>query len=89
MAVSLLSSVAVSATAAGGDPFVPQDRAAGHRLISVGLTSDQRLVGFDVHNPAESWSLGKVSGLSGDTKLVGIDFRVQNGKLYGVGDRGG
>ncbi|MER5967266.1 DUF4394 domain-containing protein, partial [Streptomyces sp. NPDC002057] len=89
MAVSLLSPVLASATAAGGDPFGPQGRASGHRLISVGLTSDQRLVGFDVHNPAESWSLGKVSGLSGDTKLVGIDFRVQNGKLYGVGDRGG
>ncbi len=28
-------------------------------------------------------------GLQGDTKLVGIDFRVQAGKLYGVGDKGG
>ncbi|MFD5692213.1 DUF4394 domain-containing protein [Streptomyces rubiginosohelvolus] len=28
-------------------------------------------------------------GLEKDTKLVGMDFRVQNSKLYGVGDKGG
>jgi hypothetical protein len=27
--------------------------------------------------------------LEGDTRLVGIDYRVQNGKLYGVGEKGG
>ncbi|MGW1642962.1 DUF4394 domain-containing protein [Streptomyces lavendulae] len=58
-------------------------------LHAIGLTSDQRLVEFDVNKPAKIWSLGKVSGLTGDTKLVGIDFRVQNEKLYGVGDKGG
>ncbi|TXS21702.1 DUF4394 domain-containing protein [Streptomyces sp. adm13(2018)] len=89
MTVSLLTPVLASATEAGGDPFGPRNRAASHGLISVGLTADQRLVGFDVRNPADTWALGKVSGLQGDTKLVGIDFRVQNGKLYGVGDRGG
>ncbi|GHA21492.1 hypothetical protein GCM10010372_21830 [Streptomyces tauricus] len=30
-----------------------------------------------------------IKGLVGDTKLIGIDFRVQNGLLYGVGDKGG
>ena len=31
-----------------------------------------------------------MQGLSGnDTALVGIDFRVQDGKLYGVGNGGG
>ncbi|MGW2303173.1 DUF4394 domain-containing protein [Streptomyces sp. NPDC001809] len=89
MTASLLSPVLASATEAGGDPFGPRNRAAGHSLVSVGLTADQRLVGFDVHHPADTWALGKVSGLRGDTKLVGIDFRVQNGKLYGVGDKGG
>ncbi len=28
-------------------------------------------------------------GLKKDTRPVGIDFRVQNTKLYGVGDKGG
>ncbi|MFB7583230.1 DUF4394 domain-containing protein [Streptomyces hydrogenans] len=58
-------------------------------LHAIGLTGDQRLVEFDVHKPSRTWSLGKVSGLAGDTRLVGIDFRVQNEKLYGVGDKGG
>ncbi|MFJ7985793.1 DUF4394 domain-containing protein [Streptomyces sp. NPDC096351] len=89
MTASLFSPVLASATEAGGDPFGPQHRAAGHGLISVGLTADQRLFGFDVRNPADTWSLGKIQGLRGDSKLVGIDFRVQNGKLYGVGDKGG
>ncbi|MER6393720.1 DUF4394 domain-containing protein [Streptomyces sp. NPDC001523] len=60
-----------------------------HDLRAVGLTSDQRLVEFDVDRPGKAFSIGKVSGLTGDTKIVGIDFRVQNEKLYGVGDKGG
>ncbi|MEU4266825.1 DUF4394 domain-containing protein [Streptomyces sp. NPDC026092] len=89
MAVSVLSPGLAAATAEGGDPFGPEGRAAGHGLFSVGLTADQRLVGFDAADPTDTWSRGKVSGLGGDGKLVGIDFRVQNGKLYGVGDKGG
>lgn len=58
-------------------------------LSAIGLTGDQRLVEFDVNKPSKTWSVGKVSGLRGDSKLVGIDFRVQNEKPYGVGDSGG
>lgn len=58
-------------------------------LRAIGLTGDQRLVKFEVDRPARVTSIGQVSGLLGDTKLIGIDFRVQNGKLYGVGDQGG
>ncbi|MGW0121850.1 DUF4394 domain-containing protein [Streptomyces sp. NPDC003327] len=76
--------LAVSDTASKTPPA--RDHKALH---AIGLTGDQRLVEFDVHKPSKTWSLGKVSGLSGDTKLVGIDFRVQNEKLYGVGDKGG
>ncbi|MFI7239065.1 DUF4394 domain-containing protein [Streptomyces cyaneofuscatus] len=62
----------------------------GHKaLTAVGLTADQRLVAFAVDRPARTTTIGKVSGLRGDTKVVGIDFRVQNEKLYGVGDKGG
>lgn len=62
----------------------------GHQaLTAIGLTADQRVVAFDVDRPSGSSAIGKVSGLRGDTKVVGIDFRVQNGKLYGVGDKGG
>lgn len=61
----------------------------GTRLRVVGLTADQRLVHFRECNPGRSKSAGAITGLIGDTALVGIDFRVQNGKLYGVGDAGG
>lgn len=58
-------------------------------LQVVGLTSDQRLVCFNEKLPQLARTIGSVNGLVTDTKLVGIDFRVQNGKLYGVGNMGG
>ena len=67
---------------------VPADRdGSGPRAI--GLTADGALVGFDTANPGASDEIGSVTGLKGDTSLVGIDYRVQDGKLYGVGDKGG
>lgn len=59
------------------------------RLSVVGLTDDQRLVRFGECNPGRTKSAGVITGLVGDTTIVGIDFRVQNGELYGVGDAGG
>ncbi|MFF5454715.1 DUF4394 domain-containing protein [Streptomyces sp. NPDC012950] len=88
VAASLISPALASAEAEDAGSSAPH-RAAHHRLTSVGLTSDQRLVEFTVTDPSGARSLGRVSGLKGDGKLVGIDFRVQNGKLYGVGDKGG
>ncbi|MFV0126672.1 DUF4394 domain-containing protein [Streptomyces sp. HMX112] len=58
-------------------------------LDVVGLTVDQQLVNFSDKAPSSPRSLGHIRGLVKDSKLVGIDYRVQNGKLYGVGDRGG
>jgi len=61
----------------------------GKGLRAIGLTADQRLVGFRVNKPDDARNIGKINGLMGDKKLVGIDYRVQDGKLYGVGDAGG
>jgi Domain of unknown function (DUF4394) len=61
----------------------------GRELKIIGLTSDQRLIRFDEDNPEDARTIGMVSGLGPDTSLVGIDFRVQDGKLYGVGNQGG
>lgn len=58
-------------------------------LSVVGLTTDNRLVCFNEREPGNARNIGEVSNLSGDVKLIGIDFRVQNGKLYGVGNAGG
>jgi hypothetical protein len=62
----------------------------GQGLAVVGLTSDQRLITFREHAPQGAKNLSPVSGLiDGDTVLVGIDYRVQDGNLYGVGNAGG
>jgi hypothetical protein len=61
-------------------------------LEVVGLTggAEQRLVCFSELLPALSRTIGVVgSGLSVDTRLVGIDYRPATGELYGLGDAGG
>ena len=55
----------------------------------VGLTDKGRLVKFRTASPDRIRRTARVQGLMDDQRLIGIDFRVQNGKLYGVGDRGG
>jgi Domain of unknown function (DUF4394) len=65
-------------------------RRSGRSLHAVGLTTDGRLVRFSTDTPGRTRNIGKVQkGLSGDQSLVGIDYRVQDGKLYGVGNNGG
>ena len=60
------------------------------RLTILGLTADQRLVKFNECRPGRLKEIGPVSGLQDrDKVLVGIDFRVQDGELYGLGDGGG
>jgi hypothetical protein len=60
------------------------------RLKVIGLTDDGRLVSFRAGFPSITKNIGFVNGLiSPDSSLVGIDFRVQDGKLYGAGNGGG
>ena len=68
-----------------------QDRGGGNgqALRVVGLTADGRLVAFNSERTRSVGSIGKVAGLSDDKSLVGIDYRIQDGKLYGVGNKGG
>lgn len=61
----------------------------GDDLQVVGLTADQRLICFREDDPANARNIGTVRGLSGDTRLLGIDYRPATGALYGLGDRGG
>ncbi len=64
-------------------------RGDADELNVVGLGADGRLVCFNESRPGKARIIGTVNGLQVDTKLVGIDFRVQDGKLYGVGEAGG
>ncbi len=58
-------------------------------LNVVGLTDDQRLVRFNTIVPGLPLNGSQVSGLQGDATVIGIDYRVQNNLLYGVGNAGG
>ncbi len=59
-------------------------------LRVIGLTDDGKLVSFRAFSPERARDVGSITGLTGaDTAIVGIDFRVQDGKLYGVGNGGG
>lgn len=66
------------------------DERPRYDLSVIGLTDDGRLVSFRARSPQRTKDIGYVSGLTGsDTGIVGIDFRVQDGQLYGVGNGGG
>jgi hypothetical protein len=65
-----------------------RDRPASPFLM-VGLTDDQQLVAFASNNPRKLTTLGRIRGLQGDRRLVGIDCRVADSTAYGVGDAGG
>jgi hypothetical protein len=94
LAASVLAVPAVANGRVLGDLYGSGDDAAdarrsGRSLNVVGLTTDGRLVRFSDDAPGRTRSIGRVKGLSGDQSLVGIDYRVQDGKLYGVGNAGG
>lgn len=59
-------------------------------LRVVGLTASGQLVCFSDRKPHRASVIGTVGGFSGaDVRLVGMDFRPQDGLLYGVGNAGG
>ncbi|MCY0937557.1 DUF4394 domain-containing protein [Streptomyces sp. H34-S4] len=90
VSIAVAAALAAPALASADDGEMRDMDHGGHKsLTAIGLTSDQRLVEFTVDRPGKTMSIGKVTGLMDDTRLVGIDFRVQNEKLYGVGDKGG
>ncbi|MEK8106286.1 DUF4394 domain-containing protein [Micromonospora sp. M12] len=57
-------------------------------LVAIGLTANQQLIKFAANRPQLACSIGLVD-LPGSEILVGIDYRIQDGALYGVGSTGG
>lgn len=80
---TLATAVAVACASAAGAAL------AGPSVY--GLTSDQRLIQFRADAlDVPQVVIGALTGFVGsDTALVGIDFRIQDGRLYGVGNAGG
>ncbi|MGF0173623.1 DUF4394 domain-containing protein [Streptomyces sp. Marseille-Q5077] len=63
---------------------------AAPSLRAFGISGDGTLMAtFTTDRPQVLDWVRVVTGLSGDTGLIGIDFRVQDGLMYGVGNKGG
>lgn len=98
-AAALLAGLALLAGSgpAAGATEVAADLSSTGRAVSaydralrvIGLTDTGRLVVFGADKPQHLRNLGTVQGLVQDKGLVGIDHRVQDGRLYGVGEAGG
>jgi Domain of unknown function (DUF4394) len=89
---AVISALAISANASATNSYFDCDSGKGDKrkaLRVVGLTDSGTLVCFNEVAPRASRTIGYVNGLVEDTSLVGIDFRVQDGLLYGVGNAGG
>ena len=82
---------AVNASWGGGKNY--RDRDCGERskrvLDVVGLTDDGRLICFRENDPRDARTIDRIKNLSGDDRLVGIDYRPATGDLYGLGNKGG
>lgn len=80
--------VSVSTTLTLSMPSSASGAAAG--LRAYGITGDGTLMAtFTTDRPTVLDWVRAVTGLVGDQKLIGIDYRVQDGLMYGVGDQGG
>ena len=89
LAVAALVTAVAAAPAAASGPTAKENGSSSSPHRAVGLVGGTQLVTFSTRDPRRSGPIGTVTGLQQDTRLVGIDVRVQDGKLYGVGDRGG
>jgi Domain of unknown function (DUF4394) len=90
-AAGLAATSAVGSATAGSAPMVA-GRAAAAQVsgqTGVALTANGGFLRFADNQPSAARGLGQVQGLNGDQRLIGIDYRVQDGRLYGVGNAGG
>jgi Domain of unknown function (DUF4394) len=76
------------ASSVPASPLTVPTTTGSPRLEIVGLVGGTTLVTFSTDDVTVRENR-TVSGLVGDTALVGIDYRVQDGKLYGLGEAGG
>ncbi|MFD6431385.1 DUF4394 domain-containing protein [Streptomyces venezuelae] len=87
----MATSTALMLSAPGSGSAAPAAApAAAPSLRAFGITGDgTQMATFTTDRPNVLDWVRDIVGLSGDTALIGIDFRVQNGLMYGVGDKGG
>lgn len=66
------------------------EKLEGRRLLSavVGLSLNNELVQFDSGNPNRINEVERIRGLQPGERIVGIDYRPADGRLYAVGQTG-
>jgi hypothetical protein len=69
-----------SSSSAAAVPSLPAYGIAGSGTLMLSFRTD---------TPEQNDWVRRITGLSGDTSVVGIDFRPADGKLYAVGNAGG
>lgn len=87
---SLLRTIAVStlAAVAGCAALEPEMEGPPRKETLVGLTESNKLVRFNGGQPQRVTAIGAVRGLQTGENLVGIDYRVSRGVLFGLGSTG-
>ena len=87
--INLTSGAATRINAIGGTErirgltYTARVQAAGF-----GVTTDNRLISFQVPTPGTLDSNAPISGLQGGENVIGMDFRPVNGVLYALTDAG-
>lgn len=61
---------------------------AVHAERLAGLTTDQRLITFDSAAPGTAFSSFALTGLTAGDRILGIDLRPANNRIYGVSQTG-
>ncbi|WP_410600302.1 DUF4394 domain-containing protein [Amycolatopsis sp. lyj-90] len=86
--IAAATTVTVAASLVAGTAGASSAQAAGLPVFAI--SSDGKLMAyFDTATPQVLGWVRLVQGLTcGETYLIGIDFRVQDGLLYGVGNKG-
>jgi hypothetical protein len=87
----LIALGAVTALTAGsGLAAIGSAQAATVPKSALGLSSNgKNLTAFSLTTGKRTKALGQAKGLVGDVRLIGIDERPADHKVYGVGDKGG
>ncbi|MGN9846814.1 DUF4394 domain-containing protein [Nonomuraea sp. H19] len=88
--IALAAAAAIAVGPAGTSLAASSSSAAAASLRAYGITDDGRLMAtFTTDNPEQLDWVRRITGLVTDTFVIGIDFRVQDGKFYAVGNHGG
>ena len=81
--------LAVLAATAGCTMMSPREVEGPPRKETMfAVTESNKLLRFNAGQPQKAASVGTIAGMQANEKLLGIDFRVARGILYGLGSTG-